>query len=83
MPLFAGAQRAVAEPLRRMVADLLEAQQDGEDRAAPLDALRRAQAALELLDRLLVERGLLPGQEAEGAHLGLVRQVGDDARDRS
>ena len=70
---------AVAEPLGRMVADLLEAQQGGEDRAAPLDALRRAQAALELLHRLLVERGLLPGQAAERAHLGLVRQVGDDA----
>ena len=61
-----------------MVADLLEAQEGGEDRAAPLDALHRAEPVLELLHRLLVERGLLPGEGAERAHLGLVRQVGDD-----
>ncbi len=73
-----GREAPVAEPLRGMVADLLEPQQGGEDRAAPLDAVHRAEPPLELLHGLLVEGRLLPGERAVRAHLGLLGQVGDD-----
>src|SRR5207249_5080037 len=51
--------RALAQPVRGMVADLLEPHQVGEHEAAPLDALDQpGDGALQLVDRLLVERGL-------------------------
>ena len=70
---------AVAEPLRGMVADLLQAHEQGEHDAPALDAVGVLELLGELVDRLLVERGLLAAQRAEGLHLGLVGQVGDDA----
>ena len=71
--------RAVAEPLRGMVADLLEPHEQGQHDALALDAIGIFELAGQFLHRLLVERGLLAAQEAEGLHLGLVGQVGDDA----
>src|SRR5207245_4546084 len=70
---------ALAQPVRRVIADLLEAHEVGQHQAAPLDALREARdGMLELVDRLLVERGLRAGEETERLHLSLVRQVRDD-----
>ena len=70
---------AVAEPLRGMVADLLQAHQEGEHQAPPLHAVDLLELVGQVLHRLLVERRLLAAQGAEGLHLGLVGQVGDDA----
>jgi len=73
---------AVTESLRRMVADLLEARQRGQDHGAALHRLRPGllfQLFLELLDLTGVERGLRRGEPAVGRHHGLLRQVGDHA----
>ena len=71
--------RAVAEPLRRVIADLLEAHEVGQDQPAPLDALPAAgEHAFQLLDGLLIERRLRARQQAERLDLGLVRQIGHD-----
>ena len=70
---------AVAEPLRGMVADLLEPHQEGEHDAPALDAVGVVELVGEVVHRLLVERRLLAAQRAERLHLGLVGQVGDDA----
>ena len=43
------------------------------------DALGVFELADKIVDRLLVERGLLAAQQAERLHFGLVRQVRDDA----
>ena len=69
---------AVAQPLRRMVADLLEAHQGRQHEALARDALRVFELLGQFLHRLLVERGLLAAELAEGLDLGLVGQVGDD-----
>src|SRR5207249_8366140 len=70
---------ALAQPVCRVIADLLEAHEVGQHQAASLDALREARdGMLELVDRLLVERGLRAGEETERLHLSLVRQVRDD-----
>ena len=71
--------RTLAQPVRGVIADLLEAHQIGEHQAAPLDTLREpCDGALQLVDGLLIERGLRAGEEAERLHLGLVGQVGHD-----
>ena len=72
------APRAVAQPLRRMIADLLEAHQERQHHAFALHARRLRELFGQVLDRLLIERRLLAGELAERLHLGLVRQVGDD-----
>ena len=69
---------AVAEPLRRVVADLLEAHEKREHHASALDAFGVLELLGQLLDRLLVERGLLAAELAVRLDLGLVGQVGDD-----
>src|SRR2546422_4762132 len=51
--------RTFAQPMRGVVADLLEAHEIGEHQTAPLDSLREPRdGALQLVDRLLIERGL-------------------------
>jgi hypothetical protein len=63
-----------------MVADLLECGDQGQHETPPLHAFRGADPAHRLVDRRLVERGLLAGQGAEDLHLLLGRQVLDDRR---
>ena len=70
---------AVAQPLRGMIADLLEPHDERQHEALPLDAVRVVQRLGQFGDRLLVERRLRFGQRTPGAHLGLVGQVGNDA----
>ena len=70
---------AVPEPLRGVVADLLQPHQEGEHQAPALHAVDLLEPVAQVLHRLLVERRLLAAQWTEGLHLGLVRQVGDDA----
>ena len=70
---------AVAEPLRGMVADLLQPHEEGEHDAPALHSVDVFELAGEIVHRLLVERRLLAAQGAEGLHLGLVGQVGNDA----
>ena len=71
---------AVAQPLRGMVADLLEAHEEGQHEPPALRCRRPASScSRQLVDGLLVERGLLAAQLAEGLDLGLVGQIGDDA----
>ena len=71
---------AVAQPLRGMIANLLEAHEQGQHQPPPRDPVAGLlQALLQLGDRGLIERRLLAGQMAEGLDLGLVGQIGDDA----
>ena len=72
---------AVSEPLRGVVADLFEPGEKGQDDAAALNALhlRGLQPFRQIRHRLLIQRRLPPGERAERRHLGLLRQVGDDA----
>ena len=53
---------AVAEPLRGMIADLLEPHEEGQHDAAALDALGSLELLGEILHRLLIERRLLAAQ---------------------
>ena len=81
---FAAVRRRIgpiAQPLRRMIADLFEPGEKRQDDAAALDAfdLRRIKPFGQFRHRLLIQRGLAPGQRAECRHFRLVRQVGDDA----
>ena len=71
--------RAVAEPLRWMVADLLQPHEKGQDDAPALHSIDVFELAGQLFHCLLVKRRLLAAQGAEGFHLGLVGQVGNDA----
>ena len=65
--------------MRGVIADLLEADEEGEDDAwAPVDAVDRLDPMRQILHRLLVERRLLAAQRAERLDLRLVRQIGDD-----
>src|SRR6266516_4905807 len=55
-----GSKRAsILQKLRRVVTDLLEFQQRGEDQAFALDALGLIQLFCDISDHSLVERGLL------------------------
>ncbi len=74
---FSGDVVPGTNPLGRMVADLLEAHEKGQDRAAPLNAVQAVQVPPELLDRLLIEHGLFAGERAEGLDFDLVRKVED------
>ena len=71
--------RTVAEPLRGMVADLLQPHEKGQHDASALHPIDLFELAGEIVHRLLVKRRLLAAQGAEGFHLGLVGQVGNDA----
>ena len=72
--------RSIAKPLRRVIADLLEAHQRCEHDAATLHPVGSRQFSRQVADRLLIERRLFFARQlAEGLELGLVRQVGDDA----
>ena len=68
---------AGADQLGRMVADLLELHELGEDEPAPLDAVGFLELLGQIAYGLLIEGGLLPAQSAEGRHLDLFGQVGD------
>src|SRR5262249_44745893 len=62
----------VAEPLRGMIADLLETHQESQHESATLHAIDLLKLVGECLYGLLVERRLRARQQAEGLHLGLV-----------
>ncbi len=68
----------VAQPLRGMVADLLEPHQHRQHDALALDALGLLQAFRQVLDGLGVQRGLPAAEAAQRLDLGLVGQIGDD-----
>ena len=61
-----------------MVADLLEAHEKGEYQPLAANALGFLKLLGQLFDGLLVERGLLAAELAEGLDLGLVGQIRDD-----
>ena len=65
----------VAEHVDRVVADLLEPGQGGEHEAAPLHAGGRGGVGEQLVDDVLVQHGLLPGERGPRDLLDLVRQV--------
>src|SRR5436190_1288819 len=73
------ASGAVVEPLRGMVADLLQPHEKGEDHASSLYPIDVREPARQFFHGLLVKRGLPAAQEAKGFHLGLVGQICDDA----
>ena len=62
-----------------MIADLLEAHEEGEHEAAALDALGGFELFGELVHAFFVEDGLAFSQRAPGGHFGFVRQIRDDA----
>ena len=71
---------AVAQPLRRVIANLLQAHQRGQHQPPSRNPVTRLlQVFLQLADRALIKRGLLAGQMAEGFDLRLVGQIRDDA----
>jgi hypothetical protein len=81
---FAAVRRAIgtiAEPLGRVIADLLESSEKREDETPPPDPViaLAGKPGFEILHRLAVQCGLRAGKAAEGVDLGLFRQVGDDA----
>ena len=69
---------AILQELRRVVADLLEPQERGQDQAPALDALRLLQLLCDVLDDGLVEGRLLGRERAIHLLLDLVRQIVDD-----
>ncbi len=75
----AGLVLAVSEPLRGMIADLLEAHQEGQHDAASFDARELPQNPPHLVDGFMVEGRLVLAEQAMRGDLGLVRQVGDHA----
>ena len=70
---------AVAEPLGRVVADLLQPHEQGKDDAAPLYAVGLFKLTGEIVHCLLVKRSLLAAERAEGLYLGLIGKIRDDA----
>ena len=72
-----GLPAAVAQPLRRMVADLLETHQEREDRAPPRHPVHLPQLLGQRVHAGLIQRRLQPGKPAERLQFGLVRQVAD------
>ena len=70
---------AVPQPLRGMIADLLQARQMSEDDPTPLDSLHPLELLRQLAHRLLIQRGLPLAQTAERLDFGLFRQVRDHA----
>ena len=72
-----GVPGRVAEPLRGVVANLLEAHQERQHDALARDAVGRFERCAEVLDRALIERCLRRAQRAPGLELGLVGQVGN------
>ena len=60
-----------------MIADLLQPHQRGEHQPAPSHALGLLGVGEQLIDHLLVERGLLAGQFGVGDLFDLVGQVGE------
>ena len=68
--------RPVAECMRRMVADLLQPGQRGQDQTAPAHARGLLGIGQQLVDDALVHAGLLAGQRCPRQLLDLVGQVG-------
>ena len=61
------------------VADLLEAHQSGQHQPAAFHALGLLGVDEQLVDHLLIQRGLLPGELGVGDLFDLVGQVGEEA----
>ncbi len=66
-------------PLGGMIADLLQPHEVRENEAPPVDPRDLPDPVREFVDRLPVERRLTSREGAVGRHLGLVREVGNDA----
>lgn len=82
---LSGAFRGVvvrALELRRMVADLLEARQDGQDQHEAGGRVRFVQHGVQRIYLRLVQGGLFRREGAVGGYFRLVRQVGDQGRIR-
>ena len=75
----AGEARPVLQRMRRVVADLLQTHQRGEHEAAAAHAARQFGVGEELVDDLLVHRGLFAGELGVGDLFDLVGQVGQQA----
>src|ERR1700687_1847560 len=69
--------RTVAEPLRWMMADLLEAHQERQYDAFAPHGLRPIEGLRQFLYRPLVKRRLRGAQVTKRFHLGFVGQIGD------
>src|SRR5207249_3265725 len=65
----------VTLPLGRMIANLFQPHQRGEDDAAPLNTIDLFELFGEIVNGLLVERSLCTAQGTEGFDLGLVGQI--------
>ena len=65
--------------LVRVVADLLELHELGQDEPSALYAVGFLKFLGQVAYGLFIEGGLLPAQRAEGRHLDLFGQVGDDS----
>ena len=64
--------------LARMIANLLEPHQLGQDQTAPLHPFHLLELVRQILDDLLIQGSLGLAQPAEGSRFDLVRQIGDN-----
>src|SRR5215472_10239511 len=63
----------LAEPLRRMVADLLQSHEECEHQSPAFHSIDLLKLLAKIVHRLLIERCLLAAKRAEGLDLGLLR----------
>jgi hypothetical protein len=69
----------VAGPLRRMIADLLQAHEKCEHNPTPLDSVSLLNGGGQFSHCLFIKSGLLTAQSAESVHFSLLREIGDHA----
>ena len=64
--------------MRWVIANLFEAHQERQNNPFALDSIGPIEFRGQFFNGLLIERGLFTGELAEGLHLRLVRQIGND-----
>ena len=69
----------LTQELSRVITNLLELHQRGQDHSVAFNAFRRFESLLEIVQRPFVKRDLFLRQTAFSSHLRLVRQIRDDA----
>ena len=67
----------IAQPLGRVIANLLEPRQEGEDQTLTLDTLSVIEQPRQFFDRLLIKRRLFSRELAKRLDLDLLRQIGN------
>jgi hypothetical protein len=77
-PAVVRVEGVIAQPLARVIADLFEPHEEGEDQSASLDATGIAQFLGQVVHAFLIEGGLLAAQAAGDRQFCFIWEVGDD-----